>query len=172
MGAQERRRQKRIRDFVITRDGLICCYCNCPLTIETVTMEHIVPDSKRGTFNSTNLTVSCSGCNNRRGNKPFFEYCKNFDFTEEKLEKYRKLYFSNLRIKILNIAKEECLSEPEAIPTIIIKQACSILKIKVLDFSEYETIHEFGIKFNENCEKRKIKYWFEQLIKIIELDNS
>ncbi len=75
MGAQERRRQKRIRESVIVRDGLVCCYCDIPLTLETVTMEHIVPGSKRGTFNTTNLTVSCAECNNKRGNQPFFEYC-------------------------------------------------------------------------------------------------
>ena len=86
MGAQERKRQKRIKEYVINRDGMICCYCDKVLTPETVTMEHIVPDSKRGTFNTTNLTVSCSDCNNRRGNKPFFEYCKKFHFPEDKLE--------------------------------------------------------------------------------------
>jgi len=171
MGAQERRRQKRIKDSVIVRDGLICCYCNSPLTLETVTMEHIVPDSKRGTYNSTNLTVSCANCNNRRGNKPFFEYCKNFDFSDEKLEKYKKLYYSNLRIKILNISKEECLIEDLAVPSVLIKRACKILRIKVLDFSFYEDLYNFDIKFNEPCERKKIKYCFEQLIQLIEFDS-
>ena len=83
MGAQERKREKRIREYVINRDGSLCCYCDKVLTQENVTMEHIVPDSKRGTFNTTNLTVSCAECNNRRGNKPFFEYCKRFDWSDE-----------------------------------------------------------------------------------------
>lgn len=173
MGAQERKRQKRIREYVISRDGLQCCYCEKPLTIETVTMEHIVPDSRRGTFNSTNLTVSCSEHNNRRGNKPFFEYCKQFNWPQLKLDKYKKLYFNNLRIKVLNIAKEECLprianQDNKAIPLIIIRHACQLLKIKSMDFSEFEKIYQFEIKFNELSDKKKIKFCFEQLIRIIE----
>lgn len=172
MGAQEKKRQKRIKEYVINRDGMICCYCDTVLTPETVTMEHIVPDSRRGTFNSTNLTVSCAGCNNRRGNKPFFDYCKQFNFSEEKLEKYKRLYFNNLRIKVLNIAKEECLKGDSAIPNNIIRQACQLLKIKSMTFADYEGIYQFDINFTESCERRRIKFCFEQLIRIIESDSQ
>jgi hypothetical protein len=172
MGAQERRRQKRIRDYVINRDGSLCCYCDKVLVPEAVTMEHIVPDSKRGTFNTTNLTVSCSECNNKRGNRPFFEYCKQFNWSEEKIGKYKKLYFNNLRIKVLNIAKEECLVEDRVIPHDIIKKACHVLKIKNMDFSDYLKIYQFEIRFDEVCERKKIKYCFEQLIRIIEADSE
>ena len=171
MGAQEKRRQKRIKEFVINRDGMICCYCDIPLLLEAITMEHIVPDSKRGTFNTTNLTVACAKCNNKRGNKPFFEYCEQFNFDNYKLEKYKKLYFDNLKIKVLNIAKEECLVKDFEIPTLIIKQACKILKIKTMDFSNYERQYSFDIIFNENCDRKKIKFCFEQIIKIIEMDS-
>ena len=165
MGAPERRRQKRIKEHVINRDGLVCCYCEIPLTLESVTMEHIVPDSKRGTYNSTNLTVSCSKCNNIRGNKPFFEYCRNFNFSKEKLDKYKKLYHTNLMIKVLNIAKENCLVESIAVPNELIKSACQILKIKLIDFSPYENSE---LRFNDHCHRYKIKYCFEELIKILE----
>lgn len=170
MGAQERKRQKRIRQYVIDRDGSICCYCDKTLTEDTITLEHIVPDSKRGTFNTTNLTVSCSECNNKRGNKPFFDYCKKFNFSEDKIDKYKKLYFNNLRIKVLNIAKEECLKEEQVVPISIIKRACQILKIKEMDFSEYENTYQFEIKFDKLNDRKKIKFTFEQLIRIIEAD--
>lgn len=172
MGAQERKRQKKIREYVIKRDGMICCYCDKILVTDTITMEHIVPDSKRGTFNTTNLTVSCSECNNRRGNKPFFEYCNKFNFSEEKKLKYKKLYFNNLRIKVLNIAKEDCLKEDKVIPKNLIKQSCSILKIKGMDFSDYEKEYQFEIKFDEISDRKKIKYCFEKLIRIIEGDSE
>lgn len=172
MGAQERKRQKRIREYVISRDGLVCCYCDRKLELNSVTMEHIVPDSKRGTFNTTNLTVSCYACNNSRGNKPFFDYVKNFDFKENKLLKYKKMYFNNLRIKVLNIAKEECLLDKEAIPQDIIKQACQVLKIKNMDFSDYEKTYQFEIKFENICDRKKIKFCFEQLIRILEADSE
>ena len=84
MSSQEKKRQKRIREFVINRDGSICCYCDKVLLREEITLDHIVPDSCRGTFNTTNLTVSCAKCNNRRGNKPFFDYCKQFNFGDYK----------------------------------------------------------------------------------------
>jgi hypothetical protein len=170
MGAPEKRRQKRIREYVINRDGSICCYCDDILTPETITMEHIVPDSKRGTFNTTNLTVSCAECNNKRGNKPFFAYCKKMNFSEEKIVKYRRLYFSNLKIKVLNIAKEECLSSKGAIPNLLIKQACQILDINHLNFSDYEDIYFFSIKFDQLNESRRIRFCFDQLIRIIEAE--
>ena len=177
MGAQEKRRQKRIKEYVINRDGMICCYCDLPLKLEAITMEHIVPDSHRGTFNTTNLTVSCGACNNRRGNKPFFDYCKKFNWSEDKLDKYKRLYLSNLRIKVLNIAKEECLpllanAEDRAVPLEIIKAACNILKIKLVDFSDYEKEYNFEIKFSDLCERKRIKYNFEQLIRILEADGD
>lgn len=168
MGELERRRQRRIKDQVINRDGLVCCYCDKILTLDSVTMEHIVPESKRGTYNTTNLTVSCFTCNNNRGSINFFTYCKAFNFSEHKLAKYKKLYFNNLKIKILNIAKEECLISSHMVPLQIIHQACQILRIADLDFSQYEKTYQFEINFSQPCERKKIKFSFEQLIRIIE----
>jgi len=177
MGAQERKRQKKIKEYVINRDGMICCYCDRPLSPEEVTMEHIVPDSRRGTFNTTNLTVSCSEHNNKRGNRPFFDYCKQFNWSDEKVEKYKRLYFNNLKIKVLNIAKEECLpkvvdTNEQAIPTDLIQRACKVLKIKGMDFSTYENTYQFEIKFGEMADRKRIKFCFEQLIRIIEADSE
>src|ERR1700679_723974 len=151
MSSRERDRRKRIREYVINRDGSLCCYCDQVLTDQTLTLEHIVPDSKMGTFNSTNLTVACYQCNNRRGNKPFFDYIKQFDWGEDKITKYRKLYFNNLKIKVLNIAKEKCLPDEQIIPNVIIKQACKRLNIKNISFSDYEKNYRFGIEFDGFC---------------------
>lgn len=172
MGSLDRKRHKRIKEYVINRDGMLCCYCDKVLTNETMTLEHIVPDSKQGTFNSTNLTVSCGPCNNKRGNRPFFEYCKKYNFPKDKLDKYRKLYFNNLKIKVLNVAKEKCMNTDLVIPKIIIKSACEILRIKNMDFSDYEKEYQFDIKFHEISERQRIKNCFEQLIRIIEADSE
>ena len=177
MGIQERNRQKRIREYVINRDGSICCYCDMPLTEDKITLEHIIPDSKRGTFNTTNLTIACYSCNNKRGNKPFFDYCKQFNFSEDKLDKYKRLYSNNLKIKILNIAKEECLPifmdvDGKVIPNLIIEKACQVLKIRTINFLNYEAIYNFEIKFNELSERKRIKFCFEQLIRILEDDSK
>jgi hypothetical protein len=177
MGVQERKRLKKIKEYVINRDGMICCYCDKVLTPETITMEHIVPDSKRGTFNSTNLTIACSEHNNKRGNKNFFDYAKQFYFSPDKIAKYKTLYYNNLKIKVLNIAKEDCLfkavdEEDRAIPSVIIQQACQILKIKPVDFKDYESTYQFDIKFGELSERKRIQFCFEQLIRIIEADSE
>lgn len=167
MGVSERKRRKKIRDNVIARDGLACCYCNTSLTYETVTMDHIVPDSKNGTFNTTNLTVSCSSCNNNRGDVHFFEFCEKFSFEESKINKYRNLYFNSLKIKILNIAKESCLNELEKVPDDVINEACSILKIHNMNFSSYEkSLDDFY--FDKLVNRKIIKFNFEKLIRIIE----
>src|ERR1700675_2607860 len=158
MSLQDKKRQKRIKNYVIERDGLICCYCDLVLTLETITLDHIVPDSKRGTFNTTNLTIACKPCNNKRGNKPFFEYCKKFKFSEDKITKYKRLYFNNLKIKVLNIAKEQCLQSKEAMPEKLIKQACKVLKIKPISFNNYEEEYGFNIRFADICHRKEIKF--------------
>ena len=165
MGTEKRKRYKRIREVVTARDGLFCCYCNKELTIDTVTLDHIVPESLSGGFNVANLTVSCYECNNKRGNQPFFEYCKQYNFSEQKLEKYKILYLNNLRIKILNVAKEEILNEDQAVPAILIEQACTYLQVEILDFTIISSSLE--INFYQAYDRRQIKYYFEQLIKII-----
>lgn len=167
MGARERKRHKKIKEYVIARDGFICCYCDLPLSQQDITMEHIVPDSKRGTFNTTNLTVSCYKCNNKRGDKPFFEYCQQYNFSDSKLSKYKKLYFNNLKIKVLNIAKEECMVNDDMVPNHIIDQACKILKIKNIDFSQYIDNCD-NISFDSVTNRKKIKFCFEKLIRVIE----
>ena len=171
MGEADRKRQKRIREYVIERDGSICCYCDRVLTDELVTLDHIVPDSKRGSFNSTNLTISCGDCNNKRGNASFFEYCKPYNWPEEKIEKYKKLYFANLRIKVLNIAKEECLKGDWAIPNSIIKKACHTMRIKFMDFADCERDYNLNIKFDELSFHKEIKSCFVELIRIIEAES-
>ena len=159
-----------IKNRVMVRDGLVCCYCDSPLDIKDVTMEHIVPISKGGTFNPTNLTVSCKNCNTNRGSQSFFIYCQQYNFDSLKIAKYKKLYFSNLEIKILNIAKEECLQEDFAIPNHLILAACNIMKINKISYKRYEDRFDLSIKFDETSPKSLIKKSFELLIRIIDSD--
>jgi hypothetical protein len=163
-------RLKRIRQKVIDRDGLLCCYCEKFLLTEEVTMEHIVPVSKRGTYNTTNLTVACSTCNNKRKSIPFFQYCKSYNWSNAKLQKYQRLYDANLKIKVLNIAKEFCIEDPESVvPETIIKSASSILKLqKELDFKKYLEI--FDLSLHKTYKRKEIKFSFEKIIQLIEAD--
>lgn len=51
-----------------------CCFCGIPLTLETATLEHIIPISLGGTDGYHNLTISCQECNSDRGTIYFLDY--------------------------------------------------------------------------------------------------
>lgn len=40
-----------------------CLYCNVTLTLETATIDHLVPLSKGGSNNFDNLVLACLKCN-------------------------------------------------------------------------------------------------------------
>lgn len=44
-----------------------CYRCGCLLTIETLTVDRIVPGCKGGTYRRTNIRPACSDCNSETG---------------------------------------------------------------------------------------------------------
>lgn len=44
-----------------------CHWCKRPLTLDTSTLEHIIPLSRGGLNTMNNLTLACLGCNQERG---------------------------------------------------------------------------------------------------------
>lgn len=160
------RRKKLIRQDVAIRDGLFCCFCRKELSFRTLTMEHIVPESKQGSFNRTNLTISCKRCNNHRGDKNFFEYLENFSVPEEVYTKYIKLFNLNIKVKVLNVAKETCIKNDYEIPCDLIRQACEKLDIKSIDLSDIERYFEMALDIPQS--RKKIKFHFENVIRLIE----
>jgi len=58
--------QKRLAIYL--RDGAACCWCGA--TVEDgvkLSLDHIVPHSKKGTNDATNLITCCKRCNDSRG---------------------------------------------------------------------------------------------------------
>lgn len=45
-----------------------CYWCKKALTIDTSTVEHIIPLDRGGLENANNRTLACAGCNQDRGN--------------------------------------------------------------------------------------------------------
>ena len=65
--------QKRIPAFtrfnVFLRDRFSCQYCGGRFSASDLTFDHVVPRSKGGRTNWTNVVAACSPCNLRKGNK-------------------------------------------------------------------------------------------------------
>jgi hypothetical protein len=64
---------KEIRDLVFERADFKCEYCFSldQYSSSTFAIEHIIPISKKGTNEVTNLALSCHGCNKHKYNKMF-----------------------------------------------------------------------------------------------------
>lgn len=63
MGAGQKRGKKRT---IAARDGWCCHYCRRRLTIDSATLDHVIPRAKGGTWNNTNLVLACRDCNKRK----------------------------------------------------------------------------------------------------------
>jgi 5-methylcytosine-specific restriction endonuclease McrA len=51
------------------RDGYRCQYCGTHGTLDTLTVDHILPISRGGRDIWTNVVAACRTCNNLKGNK-------------------------------------------------------------------------------------------------------
>ena len=54
---------------VFLRDRFSCQYCGSELSASELTFDHVVPRSRGGRTNWTNVVAACSPCNLRKGNK-------------------------------------------------------------------------------------------------------
>lgn len=45
-----------------------CWVCGCALSMESATIDHVVPRSRGGLDNANNLRLACEPCNQKRGN--------------------------------------------------------------------------------------------------------
>src|ERR1700678_83727 len=102
--------QKRIRQKVILRDQSLCVFCDRLLSPKEITLDHLIPASQGGTYHSTNLTVACFDCNNERDTIPLLTHLEKLGAPAHKLEKFQRLLNNQLRIKVLNLAKENLVN--------------------------------------------------------------
>lgn len=68
-GSDQRRRLK--RKLFCGRMLARCCFCRRVLTFGTATIEHVIPLSAGGSWSISNLKLSCSPCNQERGDEQF-----------------------------------------------------------------------------------------------------
>jgi len=63
-----RGRNGRRKRAQMLKKGITKCYwCKCPLTLDTSTIEHIIPLVRGGLEHSNNRTLACEDCNHGRG---------------------------------------------------------------------------------------------------------
>lgn len=53
---------------IFLRDDRSCQYCGASLTLNTFTMDHVLPISKGGKTTFENIVTSCNPCNAKKGN--------------------------------------------------------------------------------------------------------
>lgn len=51
------------------RKSTACHWCKSPLTIDTSTIDHVIPLSRGGLDNANNRVLACEPCNSGRGNQ-------------------------------------------------------------------------------------------------------
>lgn len=64
-----RREVRFSRQSIFERDNHTCQYCGTQLPKSQLTIDHVVPQSRKGADTWENLTVACVPCNVRKGNR-------------------------------------------------------------------------------------------------------
>ncbi len=64
-----------LREYMLEKWHRKCAYCG--VTDTKLEIEHIIAKSKGGSNRVFNLTLSCTKCNQRKGNKPIEQFLKN-----------------------------------------------------------------------------------------------
>ncbi len=57
------------RQNIFLRDNHICQYCYNKFSEKRLTIDHVIPLSKGGVHEWTNVVTACSKCNNKKGDK-------------------------------------------------------------------------------------------------------
>lgn len=57
------------RQNIFLRDSHVCQYCYRKFTEKKLTLDHVIPLSKGGRHEWTNVVTACSACNNKKGDK-------------------------------------------------------------------------------------------------------
>lgn len=63
----QRRKSYRGIKLQLLKKSAKCKWCNAKLTMETATLEHIIPLSRGGLDNKNNMALACEPCNKARG---------------------------------------------------------------------------------------------------------
>ena len=66
----------KVRLRIFERDNGQCTYCGTELTLESFNVDHLLPRSRGGTDEESNLALSCVFCNSKKGSKTPEEWAR------------------------------------------------------------------------------------------------
>lgn len=66
--------KKNLKKYVKRTKGEKCIWCNINLDSKNFTLDHIIPQSFKGTWYAYNLLPACRSCNSSRGNLSVIEF--------------------------------------------------------------------------------------------------
>ena len=66
---KKKTRIKFSRDNIYLRDNYTCQYCGRKMVAKELTLDHVVPASKLGRKDLTNVVTACRPCNHRKANR-------------------------------------------------------------------------------------------------------
>lgn len=62
------------RESLFYRDHCKCMYCGKPLTLKSLTLDHVVPRAHGGKHSFSNVVISCKKCNNKKSDSMSSEW--------------------------------------------------------------------------------------------------
>lgn len=95
------KKEANYKKYVYIRDGYKCQYCGKECSQSDLTVDHVVPKSKGGSNNWTNLVTSCIECNNRKADKSCQQANMFPKWTPRPITDFdlKKLYFDSYKIE-------------------------------------------------------------------------
>lgn len=88
--------RKEIRERIIKEHGGKCAICGATMHLE---IDHIIPVSKGGRENESNMQVLCRSCNSKKGNSIDYTQFFKFDESPEYLLMDRNVPISGLSVR-------------------------------------------------------------------------
>lgn len=67
-------RKRRVRLKILAAQDGRCFYCTAKLSNTKSTTDHVIPISKGGTNEQSNMVVACKPCNNAKGDRTGAEF--------------------------------------------------------------------------------------------------